>query len=87
MVYNYVNVFANGNIDGWCWTQPMILGHNELGGHRELFVLAAARRADIRVVWKRWAAPGLPSGTNTITNIPESTHGIQSGAHSSTLQD
>ncbi len=25
-VYNYINVFANGNIDGWCWTQPMSWG-------------------------------------------------------------
>jgi len=84
-VYNYINVFANGNIDGWCWTQPMSWGTTN-SVVVESCSFSQPHAAPISGLCEAMGGARLTIRYNNITNIPESTHGIQSGAHSSTLQ-
>lgn len=85
VVYNYVNVRANGNQDHYTWSNSMTWGttncvmvencnfskptENPVGG---LVECDGGARICIRYC--------------NITNVPQSTHGFASGAHDSTLQ-
>jgi len=85
MVYNYINVFANGNVDGWCWTQPMTWGTTN-SVVVESCAFSQPHSAPISGLVEAMGGARITLRYNNITNIPESVHGIQSGAHSSTLQ-
>lgn len=85
VVYNYLNVRANGNGDNYTWSNTMTWGttncvmvedcnfskptENPVGG---LVECDGGARICIRYC--------------NITNVPQSTHGWASGAHNSTLQ-
>ncbi|MGA2243436.1 MAG: hypothetical protein ABSH48_00440 [Verrucomicrobiota bacterium] len=85
IVYNYINVFANGNIDGWCWTQPMSWGTTN-SVVVESCDFSQPHASPMSGLVEAMGGARLTLRYNNITNIPESTHGIQSGARSSTLQ-
>ena len=85
VVYNYVNVFANGNIDNWCWTQPMTWGTaNSVVVEKCAF--SQPHAAPMSGLVEAMGGARLTIRYNNITNIPESVHGFNSGAKSSTLQ-
>jgi hypothetical protein len=85
VVYNYLNVFANGCADGWCWTQPMSWGTTN-SVVVESCAFAQPKSAPTSGLVEAMGGARLTIRYNNITNIPQSTHGIQSGARSSTLQ-
>jgi hypothetical protein len=84
-VYNYVNVFANGCADGWCWTQPMTWGSTN-SVVIESCGFSKPHAAPLAGLVEAMGGARLTIRYNNITNIPESVHGINSGAKSSTLQ-
>jgi hypothetical protein len=84
-VYNYLNVFANGNVDNWCWTQPMSWGTTN-SVVVESCSFSQLHSAPMSGLVEAMGGARLTIRYNNITNIPESTHGMQSGAHSGTLQ-
>ncbi|HEX4350596.1 MAG TPA: hypothetical protein VH251_09415 [Verrucomicrobiae bacterium] len=85
VVYNYVQVRANGNVNGYGWTQPMSWGTvNSVVVEDCAFSQPSA--VPISGLIEADGAARLTVRYNTITNIPESTHGLNSGAHLSTLQ-
>jgi hypothetical protein len=85
VVYNYVNVFANGNIDNWCWTQPMSWGTtNSVVIENNSF--SQPHSAPASGLAEAMGGARMTIRYNNITNIPESFHGYNSGARSSTLQ-
>lgn len=85
LVYNYINVRANGNVNGYGWTQPMSWGTvNAVVVESCTFSQKSA--APVSGLVEADGGARLVIRHNTITNIPESTHGLNSGAHLSTLQ-
>jgi hypothetical protein len=85
VVYNYINVRANGNVVNYGWTQPMSWGTmNSVVVESCAFSQPAA--APISGLVEADGGARLTVRYNTITNIPESTHGVNSGSHISTLQ-
>lgn len=84
-VYNYLNLFANGNIDNWCWTQPMTWGTTN-SVVVESCSFSQPKAAPMSGLVEASGGARLTLRYNNITNIPESTHGMHSGANSSTLQ-
>lgn len=84
-VYNYINVMANGNVNHYGWTLPMSWGTvNSVVVENCAFSQPTA--VPISGLVEADAGARLTIRYNTITNIPESVHGSQSGAHDSTLQ-
>jgi hypothetical protein len=84
-VYNYIQARANGNVTGYPWTQPMSWGTiNSVVVENCAFSQPSA--APISGLVEADGGARLTIRYNTITNIPESTHGLNSGAHLSTLQ-
>lgn len=84
-VYNYINIFANGNADNWCWTQPMSWGTTNTVVI-ESCSFSQPHSSPMSGLVEAMGGARLTVRYNSITNIPESTHGMQSGAHCSTLQ-
>ncbi len=84
-VYNYIQVRANGNVNGYPWTQAMSWGTvNSVVVENCAF--SQPHAAPLSGLVEADGGARLTIRYNLITNIPESTHGIASGAHESTLQ-
>ncbi|HEX9048379.1 MAG TPA: hypothetical protein VF988_15235 [Verrucomicrobiae bacterium] len=85
VVYNFINARANGNVDGWGWTQPMSWGTTNSVVVEDC-AFSQPKSAPVSGLVEADGGARLTIRHNTITNIPESTHGLNSGAHLSTLQ-
>lgn len=84
-VYNYINVRANGNVINYGWTLPMSWGTTN-SVVVENCAFSQPRSAPMSGLVEADGGARLTLRYNNITNIPESTHGQNSGSHISTLQ-
>lgn len=82
---NFISLFANGSADQWCWSNTMTWGTTnqvviENNGFWQSGSSGTAAAAEAM------GGARFTLRNNSITNIPESIHGFNSGAHCSTAQ-
>jgi hypothetical protein len=85
VVYNYLNVRANGNISHWGWTQPMTWGTTNSVVVEDC-AFSQPRSLPISHIVEADGGARICIRYCNVTNLAEGTHGVQSGAHDSTLQ-